>query len=166
MKTLYVIRHAKSSWDFPQLSDFERPLNDRGNRDAPLMGTRLRDRGILPDCLVSSSALRARETSIKISAKIGFPKQSIIFRRGVYEAGVPSLLKEIEAFPEDAASAFLVGHNPGLTDLVEYLTGEYIGNLPTCGVACVEMDMDAWTLAGRGMGRLVFLDYPKKDFSA
>ncbi len=162
MKTLYVIRHAKSSWDFPQLSDIERPLNDRGNRDAPMMGKRLRDRGIFPDCLVSSSALRARQTSAKIAAEIGFPEQSIIFRQGVYEAGVLSLLKEIEALPEDAASAFLVGHNPGLTDLVEYLTGDYIGNLPTCGSACIEMDIDEWTLAGRGMGRLIFLDYPKK----
>ncbi len=165
MKTLYVIRHAKSSWDFPHLSDFERPLNDRGSRDAPMMGKRLRDRGILPDCLVSSTALRARETSVRISAEIGFPEKSIIFRRGVYEAGVSSLLKEIRAFPVDAASAFLVGHNPGLTDLVEYLTGKYIGNLPTCGTACIEMEMDAWTMAGRGMGRLVFLDYPKKDIS-
>ena len=90
MKTLYVIRHAKSSWNFLHLPDYERPLNNRGNRDAPLMGQRFRARGIVPDCLVCSPALRARETAIKISMEIGFTENSIIYKRSIYEAGVPA----------------------------------------------------------------------------
>lgn len=166
MKTLYVIRHAKSSWNFLHLPDYERPLNNRGNRDAPLMGQRFRARGIVPDCLVCSPALRARETAIKISMEIGFTENSIIYKRSIYEAGVPALLQTIEAFPDEAVSAFLVGHNPGMTCLAEYLTRKQIGSLPTCGVACIEMDIDSWSLAGRGLGNLDFLDYPKKNFSS
>lgn len=166
MKTLYLVRHAKSSWDFPHLPDYERPLNDRGNRDAPLMGDRFRARGILPDCLVCSPAARARETAKLISSEIGFPESEITFSRHVYEAGVSSLLKTVEALPEEAESAFLVGHNPGMTYLAAYLTGEQLNSLPTCAVACIEMDIDSWSLAGREMGTLVFLDYPKKKDSS
>ena len=165
MKTLYLIRHAKSSWDLPHLPDYERPLNDRGKRDAPLMGQRFRARGILPDCLVSSSAARAAETAKILGVEIGFPENRITWSRQVYEAGVSSLLKTVEALPDEAASAFLVGHNPGMSYLAEYLTGERNISLPTCAVACVEMDIDTWRLAGREMGSLAFLDYPKNNFS-
>jgi phosphohistidine phosphatase len=165
MKTLYLIRHAKSSWEFPHLTDYERPLNDRGKRDAPLMGQRFRARGILPDCLVSSSAARAAETARIIAGEIGFPESEITWSRQVYEAGISSLLKTVEALPDQAESAFLVGHNPGMTYLAEYLSGENISSLPTCGVACMEMDIDTWSLAGREMGSLAFLDYPKKSFT-
>ena len=79
---------------------------------------------------------------------------------------MPALLQTIEAFPDEAVSAFLVGHNPGMTCLAEYLTRKQIGSLPTCGVACIEMDIDSWSLAGRGLGNLDFLDYPKKNFSS
>lgn len=164
MKTIYLIRHAKSSWDLPHLADYERPLNERGKRDAPLMGHRFRARGILPDCLVSSPAARAAETSKIIAGEIGFPESGITWSRQVYEAGTVSLLKAVEALPDEAESAFLVGHNPGMTYLAEYLTGERILSLPTCAVACIEMDIDSWRLAGRKMGSLAFLDYPKNNF--
>jgi phosphohistidine phosphatase len=164
MKTLYIIRHAKSSWDFINLPDYERPLNNRGKRDAPMMGRRFKAREILPDCLVSSPARRARETAEAISAEIGFPDERIVYERNIYEAGIISLLQTIETFPEEVSSAFFVGHNPGMTDLAEYLSGEQIGNLPTCGIACIEMDINSWILVSGELGNLVFLDYPKKDF--
>ena len=164
MKTLYLIRHAKSSWDFPDLPDYERPLGKRGEKNAPEMGRRLNSRLIYPNILVSSPAVRARETSLKISREISFPEQEIVFEADIYGAGVTTLLKTIEAFPDTSSSAFLVGHNPGITSLAEYLTGNYIGNIPTCGLACIELEIDSWSMTGRGLGKLGFFDYPKKDF--
>ncbi len=165
MKTLYLVRHAKSSWEFPHLSDYERPLNNRGKKDAPEMGRRLRGRGILPGCFVSSPALRAHETSLLVSREINFPESEIVFMEQIYSADVPDLLAVIDSFPQEASSAFLVGHNPGMTSLAEYLTGTPVGNLPTCGVACIEFGpaVCSWSQVSRGPGRLAFLDYPKRQ---
>jgi len=165
MKTLYLIRHAKSSWDFPDLSDFDRPLNKRGKRNAPEMGRRLRIRGVVPDIVLSSPARRARETCLAVCCEIAFPETAIIFDSAIYAAGVNTLLQTVEGLPDDASSAFLVSHNPGITSFAEYLTGESLVNIPTCGIACIEMDFDSWSLAGREAGRLVFFDYPKKPFA-
>jgi len=166
MKTLYLIRHAKSSWEIPRLADFDRPLNDRGNQDAPEMGKRFAAKGIHPDLLVSSPALRAGETARKIAVAIGYPENEIEFRPGIYLAGIPELLEEIIRLPSETAVVFLIGHNPGLTDLTEYLTGTWVGNIPTCGTACIRMDGESWGLAGRGVGTLQYLDYPKKPFKS
>lgn len=165
MKTLYLVRHAKSSWEFPHLSDYERPLNNRGKRDAPIMGRRLRVRGITPGCFVSSPALRARETSLLVSREIGFPESEIVFMEQIYAAEVPDLLEVIASFPQEASSAFLVGHNPGMTSMAEYLTESHVGSLPTSGIACIEFspEVAGWAHAGRGLGRLAFLDYPKRQ---
>ena len=165
MKTLYLIRHAKSSWDFPDLSDFDRPLNKRGLKNAPEMGQRLRGRGVFPDLVLSSPARRARETCIKICHEIDFPEAEIIFNRDIYAAGVHNLLQVVETLPDDASNVFLVSHNPGITSFAEYLTGEYLGNIPTCGVARVDMDIESWSVAGRESGSITLFEYPKKYFA-
>lgn len=164
MKNLYLIRHAKSSWDSPHLPDFERPLNGRGKRNAPEMGQRLKTRGVFPDHVASSPAVRARETILRIAEEIEFPERRISFLEDVYAAGAGTLLEIIYEFPEEAATAFLVGHNPGMTSLAEYLTGASIGNIPTCGIASIEFDLGCWSHISRERGNLLYLDYPKKEF--
>lgn len=130
------------------------------------MGQRLRKRKIIPDLLVSSPASRARETSLLIAESVGYPKSRIIFDQNIYNAGVPTLLQVIEGFPGSVSSAFLIGHNPGLTSLAEHLTETSIGNLPTCGIAAIELGLESWVHLSGGLGKLIFIDYPKKDFPA
>jgi len=164
MKNLYLIRHAKSSWDHPQLPDFDRPLNERGGKNAPEIGNRLKARRIFPDFVVSSPAVRARETILRIANEIDFPSGRIVFMEEIYGAGTDTLLEVINEFPDEAEISFLVGHNPGITDLAEYLTGASIGNIPTCGITSIEFNVDCWAHIGREQGTLLFLDYPKKEF--
>src|SRR4051794_27250896 len=112
MRTLFLLRHAKSSWDDSALSDHERPLNDRGRRTAPLMGELMRERGLTPELIVCSTAVRARETAAAVKSAGGFAAD-VVFEPGVFEAS-PNTLRAIIAGMDDRyTSAMLVGHNPG-----------------------------------------------------
>lgn len=161
MKTLYLVRHAKSSWTESGLGDFERPLNKRGKHDAPMMGERLLKRGVKIDHIVSSPARRARKTLKAISEKMGWPEENIFFEDRIYEAGESTLLDIVSGFDDEFDSAMMVGHNPGFTMLAESLSGQNFGNIPTCGVVCLNFDVDSWKAAVRGLGTVVFYDYPK-----
>lgn len=119
MKTLHLLRHAKSSWKDPALDDHERPLNKRGRETAKIIGAYLRREKIRPDVVVCSSALRARETLAPISKQIKPPK--VVLEKGIYESSQQKLWKHIRALPEDAESALLIGHNPALHDLARAL---------------------------------------------
>src|SRR5688572_19085866 len=113
MKTLYVLRHAKSSWNDPHLSDFDRPLNDRGERTAPFIGKLMRDRGLIPDVVISSPARRALETAKLVREAAGI-EPDILFDERIYEAS-PQALRQVAAEADDLlASIMLVGHNPGI----------------------------------------------------
>ncbi|MFO1417794.1 MAG: histidine phosphatase family protein [Methylotetracoccus sp.] len=162
MKQLFVIRHAKSSWSDPSLSDRDRPLNKRGKHDAPLMGRVLRERGAGPDLMVASPARRARKTALLIAEEIGYPREAISIDERIYEAGTTGIMELIEALPESAERVYLIGHNPVLTDLVNELTGDVVGHLPTCAIAAIEFAGEAWSETMRGAGRLMFFDYPKR----
>ncbi len=162
MKRLYLVRHAKSSWKKPGLADRDRPLNDRGKRDAPMMGQRLAKRGARVDALVSSPARRAKKTAKAIAKEIGFPKSDIEVEERIYSGG-PDDLWEIAKSQDDARNALmLVGHNPAFTEFADALTPDRIGHMPTCAVLCVEFDVERWTELAPGAGRVVFFDYPKK----
>ena len=165
MKYLYLVRHAKSSWDFPQLSDFERPLNKRGKDDAPEMGLRLASRNLRLDSIVSSPAKRAITTARAIAGGIDFQLDHIVEDESVYHAGYPDLLDIINDFPAEWKSVMLVGHNPGFTDLANFLKEpDYrIGNVPTCGVVAIEFATNQWTNIKKHGGRMLFFDYPKKS---
>ena len=163
MKTLFLVRHAKSSWDYPDLSDADRPLNKRGERDAPEMGRRLRKRGISPDVMLTSPANRAQSTCEIIADAIKFPHDSIKIKESIYHAGEGTLLKVIKNLGDDSESAMIFGHNPGFTYLANRLANESIDNIPTCGVFSCSFEVDSWQQVEFGKGKTLFFDYPKKS---
>lgn len=163
MKTLTIVRHAKSSWDNPGLSDRDRPLNKRGKRDAPAMGARIREHGIRPSLVVSSPAKRAWSTARIIAAEIAYPIEFLQRERSLYHASVDEILDVIAAQDEGFNNLMLVGHNPGLTEFANFLSPGLTNNLPTAGVVAVEIDRDDWSLYERPTTRLLVHDYPKKN---
>jgi len=162
VKRLYLVRHAKSSWKNPELDDFDRPLNKRGKRDAPLMGQRLREANVRPDLIISSPAKRARKTAKIIAAQIEYPGKKIQWTESLYAAETLILLQILHKIEDSVEQLMLVGHNPGLTQLAELLTKEQIDNIPTTGIFAVGLDIESWGQAAEGSGIPVFFDYPKK----
>ncbi len=159
-KQLLLIRHAKSDWNNPALSDFDRPLNERGKHDAPLMGARLRNAGIKIERLLSSPAQRARSTAERIASAVGFAAQDIDWMTELYLASPGEILTTIQNIPEHINSIALVAHNPGISELAEALSGSCIGNIPTCGIVHLHSDSENWSLGSPFT--LMDFDYPKK----
>ena len=161
MKYLYLIRHAKSSWEDDSLKDIDRPLNERGLHDAPLMGNVLKSMNIVPDKIVSSPAKRAITTALTIAGKVGYKEENILQDPNVYHSGLPELLKILCGFDNSWQKVFFVGHNPGFTQLAELITSEDFGNIPTCGIVGIELDISNWIELSRGIGSVCLYDYPK-----
>jgi len=161
MKHLILVRHAKSSWKDPNLDDHERPLNKRGERDAPRMGARLAKREILPDLIVSSSAVRALETARIVAKKLGYRRKKIVVESRVYGASVTDLLEVIREGDDAVKTLMLFGHNPDLTELANRLGAREIDNIPTCGVLQLGFDTDKWQKVGEVAGREMLYDFPK-----
>jgi phosphohistidine phosphatase len=162
MKTLTIFRHAKSSWDFPDLTDHDRPLNKRGKRDAPIMGERLKESGIRPSLIVSSPAVRAWKTARTVAKQIGYPVEFLQREPGLYHAGVNKLLDIIAVQDDGFNNIVIVRHNPGLTDLANELVPGLTSNLPTAGFVAIRIDTDDWDLRTRQSADLLVYDYPKK----
>lgn len=160
MKTLYLARHAKSSWKNPELSDIERPLNKRGKKDAPYIGNILKEKGVKPDIIISSPAVRARKTAIAIAENIEYPKNKILIDDKIYESSSSGLLNIIKSFNDKYDSVMMFGHNPAFTMLNNYLTDSYIDNIPTCGVVGIQFN-SSWEKIGSESGKTVFFIYPK-----
>jgi phosphohistidine phosphatase len=165
MKTIYFNRHAKSDWSNKGLSDFDRPLNTRGLRDAPKMGRRLVDRKENIELFVSSPANRAISTARIMAKEFGYDFDNIVEVDKLYLPSVRDFLHSIAETDNSYGSIILFAHNPGITDIVEYLTNESLGNIPTCGIVKVEFsNAHSWKEVSGGTGQLVFFDYPKNDF--
>ncbi len=160
MKTLFLVRHAKSSRDDPSLPDRERPLDDRGRHDAPKMGKRLTNRGVKPDLLVSSPALRALTTAQLIADEIGYQRKDIVVDERLYASSPDDLLAVICALDDKLDRVMLVGHNPEFTELAHRLSSE-ITDMPTCAVAEFRFDATAWADVGEAAPAKVKLDAPK-----
>ncbi|MGO4581723.1 histidine phosphatase family protein [Cupriavidus sp. 2TAF22] len=161
MKTLFLVRHAKSSRDDPSLPDRQRPLDDRGRRDASKMGKRLADRGVEPDLLVSSPALRALTTAQLIADKIGYKRKDIVVDERIYASSPDKLLAVICALDNGLDRVMLVGHNPEFTDLAHRLSSTII-DMPTCAVVEFHFDAKAWAdVAETGSAR-VRMDAPNR----
>lgn len=160
MKTLILVRHAKSSWKKP-LPDHLRPLNKRGQRDAPMMGERLARREIEPDAIITSPATRALVTAEVIAQEIGHPRDEIRIDERLYGASAFELLEIIQELDDYLDCVMLLGHDPGLTDLANDL-GCDIDNVPTCGVVELEFDTDSWALIDDVDPTRIDFDYPKK----
>ena len=144
MKQLLLLRHAKSSWQDPALDDHQRPLNKRGQRDAPRMGNLIVSQQLVPDLIVSSSALRARQTAAAVALCCGDP--DLVQETDQLYLAPPSDYLSLLADLDDAHQrVLLVGHNPGISQLVEQLCGQASG-MPTAALAALTVDIDCWTL--------------------
>jgi phosphohistidine phosphatase len=164
VKTLYLVRHAKSSWADPFVDDIDRPLNNRGRRDAPRMGKRLSERELTPDLIFSSPAERTVSTSMLIAEKIRYPFRNIHTNAKLYHATEEDLLSFTRQLNNANDEVMIVGHNPGLTDFVNSLAGKLVtDNMPTCAVAGIGLDTDSWELAAWGKGKVLFYDFPKNQ---
>jgi phosphohistidine phosphatase len=161
MRTLTLVRHAKSSWKDNSLADRERPLNKRGKKDAPEMGRRIAAAGIRPSLIVSSPAVRAWTTAKIIADEIGYPREFLQRDKALYLASVNGILDVIAGQDDGFNNLMLVGHNPGFTEFANYLVPGLTGNVPTAGVVSVELDTDDWNLYDRPDATLLLYDFPK-----
>ncbi|GIL23680.1 MAG: phosphohistidine phosphatase SixA [Bacteroidota bacterium] len=165
MKKLYLIRHAKSSWDHPDLRDFDRPLNKRGLKDAPRMGKRLKEKHITPDVMLSSPAERALATCQAIARVLAFDNAKIKTDQKLYHAsedGILNVIRNLKDSPRDSEEVVLLfGHNPGLTEFANMLLNQTIDNIPTCGVVGAELPVERWQDVTFGCGKMLFFDFPR-----
>jgi phosphohistidine phosphatase len=160
MKTFVLVRHAKSSWKDFNLDDHERPLNKRGERDVPFMAKILSEKGIKPDLIISSSALRAIATAEGFAKELGYEIEKIIKLKELYLAEPKSWMEAIHEIPDSINLLMAFGHNPGVTNLINLLTKKNVEDVPACGICSITFKTDAWIEIGAGGGQLIFFEYP------
>ena len=165
MKRLYIVRHAKSSWDDPYLRDFDRPLNGRGKRNVPDMGKRLADLNVRPDLMISSPANRALTTAKGLAKAIGYPVADIQEAPTLYHASTQTIRQVMSQTSDDVETLMIFGHNPGFTSLIGALSDFSIWNLPTCAVCGIEFDFKSWKEILHSRGRKFYYDFPKSVLS-
>lgn len=170
VKTLVLMRHAKSSWDSPGLVDHDRPLNDVGKQDAPRMGRRLADRGVEPGVIITSTAERARSTAALVAGELGTPARRVIADERLYAASVDTMLRVIRSLDDRLAVAMLVGHNPEMTELATRFS-KTAEAMPTAAIAVFTFDAASWadlrtaTSAGRGGAAPIGVTFDAPDRS-
>jgi phosphohistidine phosphatase len=161
MRRITLLRHAKSDWSAPPKNDFDRPLNQRGESNGKLIGTRLKNNGVRPSLIISSDAVRAMATARLIARNIGYPIEFIQPDHNLYLASPVSIIDVLECEGENYNDVMVVGHNPGLTELANRLCNSQIDNIPTCGIFAVDMEIDSWADLANTQGTLNYFDYPK-----
>jgi phosphohistidine phosphatase len=164
MKTIYILRHAKSSWDDESLSDFERPLNERGINTAPFMGEVISRRGYSPAVIISSPAKRAATTATLVKESSGLNADLRCDDR-IYEASPNTLRQVASEIGDDLDSAMLVGHNPGMEGFIRYLTGQ-IEPMPTAALAVISLAIDSWKDLDADTGTIVEIIRPKDEMKS
>jgi phosphohistidine phosphatase len=162
MKKLYLIRHAKSSWKEPGLSDFDRSLNKRGKKDLPFMAKRLKMFQIKPDLILSSPALRAKTTAQGIAEIIGYGEENIVYENALYDSSYTNYRYLLDSLDEKYNEVFIIAHNPEITEVGERLSGAILTNIPTCAIVCIEFDTSSFKDITEESGKILFFDYPKK----
>jgi phosphohistidine phosphatase len=165
-KILYLVRHAESNGPGSAQLDFDRRLNKLGEHDAQIMGRRLKTRSVQPDVIISSPARRASQTSEFIATELGIPVDSISFDENIYEASVSNLIESIQTLDDLHGSAILIGHNPGISWLINQLTSEHIANAPTCSIATIRFSSKRWNDIRTCPAELLDFDYPKNPSAA
>ncbi|RNI30389.1 histidine phosphatase family protein [Rufibacter immobilis] len=162
MKTLYLLRHAKSSWKYEELSDHDRPLNKRGRADAPLIGQELLERKVKVDLIISSSAVRAITTASLIAKELGLDPEKIGVQEELYHIAADDLVMFIQSLPEEYANVMLVGHNPTFSEVANLLAPEKnIVEMPTASIVALSFDCNYWGQVSSDNAKLLFFDYPK-----
>lgn len=161
-KTLLIIRHAKSSWDMSTLTDFERPLNERGKKDAPAMAQRLKEKKIKIDAFVASPAKRAKKTAELFCGEYGRKEEEIIFISKLYHAPPDVFFEVIDSLDDSYNTVAIISHNPGITEFVNLLIPEKkLDNMPTCGIFAVKIPSNKWADFKKVKREFLFFDYPK-----
>ena len=161
-KTLLIIRHAKSSWDIGSITDFERPLNERGKKDAPEMAARLKKRNIKIDAFVSSPAKRAKKTAELFCAALHHPAESIQLISKLYHAGEAVFFEVVSSLDNSANTVAIFSHNPGITEFANLLTDKTrIDNMPTCSIFAVKVFTNNWADFTKAKKEFLFFDFPK-----
>jgi phosphohistidine phosphatase len=166
MKTLLLVRHAKSSWNDPGTDDIDRPLNDRGKTDAPAMAKRLKNKDIKVDTFISSAAKRARRTARYFAEEYGLEKKDIVIEDRLYMASPSAFEETIKEIKDKHDVAILFSHNPGITDFANSLTQVRIDNMPTCSIFAITADTDSWSNFDQCEKNFLFFDYPKNPLEA
>ena len=161
MKTLYIVRHAKSSWEFPRLSDQERPLLDKGRQRTKLMAKYLKTNKIAIDLIISSHATRAYETAVLIAKDLGYPIESIQINRMLYHANAENIFDQFYEVPDQVNTLMIVGHNPTFTDFANQFLEKKIDWLPTSGVVSVSFNMSGWDKIQETKPNTNFVIFPK-----
>ena len=162
MKDICLVRHAKSSWKYPKLDDFERPLNKRGRKNAPFMGKIVHQLRFSPDLIIASPASRAAMTAWIFAFEINYPLEKIRYLASIYESDEMDLIHIIEELDDNLVKVMLVGHNPALTHLANSIGNYPISNIPTSGVFCVTLDITSWSGIKKNHGKLKYFEFPKK----
>lgn len=164
---MYLVRHAKSSWADMGMDDFDRPLNERGEKDAPHMAKLLKHHDIIPDRMISSPAKRALSTCLAFAQVLKFDEASIVTDKKLYHASADAILSALAKLKdhtgEEEDVVLLFGHNPGITEFANALLNVGIDNMPTCAVVGATLDIDSWADISFGCGKLDSFEYPKKD---
>lgn len=162
MKKLFIIRHAKSDQSFFG-NDFERPLNERGKSDAPMMANRLLENNIKIDALVSSPAIRAKITAELFAENLNILKEKILLISALYQAPEAVFYETIAALPDDLDSVAIFSHNPGITYFVNSLNTKIeVNNMPTCAIFAVSANIEHWSGFAKSDKTFLLFDYPKK----
>ena len=156
MKTIILIRHAKSSWKFEDLKDIERPLKKRGVRDAAMMATILKEKNLQPDKIISSPAERAMATATAFA-----PKEEIMVDQRLYLESKTKLLNLVQGLDESLQCVAIVSHNPDLTDFANFLANDDIENIPTSGIVAIQFECNSWSEIEKGKGKRLFFEVPK-----
>lgn len=161
MKRVILVRHAKSGWDDVSLPDFDRPLNERGKNDAPMMAKRLADKKVDIDAFITSTAKRARKTATLFAKEYGQHKDDVILMDSLYHASPEEFYKAIEKAPARAKTIAIFSHNPGITDFVNSLTNTRVDDMPTCAVFAVKCPIKEWSEFRQAEREFWFFDFPK-----
>jgi len=163
-RTLILIRHAKSSWADTTQSDFDRPLNERGEKEATEMGEKLKERQILPDLMICSKAKRTKQTAKRLARILNCDADAILKQEKLYHC-IPSVFEDvIFEVPDTVKTLVVVGHNPGITEFVNELAGQLIiDNMPTCGIIAFRFEAEGWNQIALATKRIIFFDYPGKE---
>ena len=161
MKTLILVRHAKSSWDEVGMDDAERPLNERGKKEAPQMARRLKDKDIKIDIFISSPAKRAHKTAKYFAEEYELNKKEIEITNKLYGASVTAFLEVISAIDDKHKTAIIFSHNPGITEFANTLTSVHIDNMPTSSIFAVQANASKWADFFKSEKSFLFFDYPK-----
>lgn len=161
MKTLYLVRHAKSDKGNLALKDIDRPLNDRGYKDAYFMGELMRRERYTPDILITSPAVRAYSTAVIFLKTFGFSDRKLQLNDMLYEESSSIFISEVKAIPDEISSAMVFAHNPTITEVAGSLAEKPIPGFPTTGIACLDFEVKSWGEISEKTGRLRFFEFPK-----